>query len=320
MAYEKYSKGLLVSLIVASVAVVLGSCFVGKQSTEVVGMRGFVCPAYLLSSIALLCFFAALFLAHYRVVHYLPFREEERLRTSNVALLLVMCLPDAFLGKEALFALLPMQIINLYLFADSKPNQEASPYRATSIGFWCIIAALIWPPALLLLPISLINMLAGERSGQLKSMLALFCGVVATALCVTPFLVLCPEALLPQLSYFAEAFVPQPIWLGVHFGLPTHCFLIALLLCAVLTLLVRLGYSEPTKVITRHQIASQLRYLYLLPFALFYTQHMVGLFLLVLIPLSEVAVFSFRQFGKKLHLFFFFALLLLAITIQVISR
>lgn len=260
--------------------------------------------------LAVACLVASLLLARYRVLRYLPFKRMGRNASSAVSLLLVLCCPAAFVTPTALFALLPIQLINLHLFRNARPHQFSSPFEATSIGVWCAVAVLLYSPALLLLPLSAINLLTmgTERNG--RSFVALFIGFIATLTCILPFGFLFPESIPAWSSAFLDSLVPQPFWEAEPPSADTLFCVVPMLLCLLVAAFVRLLRPVPADERSRHCLNAQLRYLFLLPFALFWAQHTMGLFLMAALPVGELTAHAFRGAGKKIRVWSLFVLLI----------
>ena len=171
------------------------------------------------------------------------------------------------------------------------------------------LGVLLYPPFIALLPLILFTAI-DLRALSLRSSIGFFLGLISIFIIATP-IVLYSERLPHLQQALQEIFTPRPIWQEGNMLPPPLLIAVAVStsLYAIATLfgVIRLGEK---KVRVRQLMAAQMRPALMLPLGIFYSQHLVGLSLLSLIPASMVMVLAFPAHERKVRSFWLVVLIL----------
>ena len=171
------------------------------------------------------------------------------------------------------------------------------------------LGVLLYPPFIALLPLILFTAI-DLRAFSLRSGIGFFLGLISIFIIATP-IALYSESLPHLQQSLQDIFTPRPIWQEGNMLPSPHLIAVAVStsLYAIATLfgVVRLGEK---KVRVRQLMAAQMRPALILPLGIFYSQHLVGLSLLSLIPASMVMVLAFPAHRRKVRTFWLIVLIL----------
>ena len=224
-----------------------------------------------------------------------------------LATLLFLLYPSAWCSSTALLSLLPYLgiIFNLY----NSYRHPDHPLDLTTAGVFMGLGVLLYPPFIALLPLILFTAI-DLRALSLRSSIGFFLGLISIFIIATP-IVLYSESLPHLQQALQDIFTPRPIWQEGNMLPSPHLIAVAVStsLYAIATLfgVVRLGEK---KVRVRQLMAAQMRPALMLPLGIFYSQHLVGLSLLSLIPASMVMVLAFPAHRRKVRTFWLIVLIL----------
>lgn len=275
-------------------------------------------PQWVLSGAAVLLFASACLLARFLANAFVLYNEADSHWGTLLATLLFLLFPSSWIASTALLALLPYLGVIFYLYNSYRHPDH--PLDLTAAGVFTGLGLLLYPPFVVLIPIILFTAI-DLRSLSSRSTISLILGLI------NPFIIAAPIVLysesLPHLEQaLQEIFTLHFIWQKGN-ELPTVQLIAVLITTSLYAIAILLGviHLGEKKVRVRQLIAAQMRPILILPFGLFFSQHLVGLSLLSLIPASMTLALAFPAHRRKLRRFWtliLFASLLIVWTLLLV--
>lgn len=264
-------------------------------------------PGWALSVGAGVLIILACLLVRFLTNSFVLCNEVDRRWCTLLATLLFLLYPSAWSSSTALLTLLPYLgiVFNLY----NSYRHPDHPLDLTTAGVFMGLGVLLYPPFIALLPLILFTAI-DLRALSLRSSIGFFLELISIFIIATP-IVLYSESLPHLQQALQEIVTPRPIWQEGNMLPPPLLIAVAVStsLYAIATLfgVIRLGEK---KVRVRQLMAAQMRPALMLPLGIFYSQHLVGLSLLSLIPASMVMVLAFPAHERKVRSFWLIVLIL----------
>ncbi len=271
-----------------------------------------VIPNAIRVGVAILIFCLSCFFGRFLANVFVLYNAPDRRWGTLVATLLFLLFPDQWCSSTAILTLLPYLGSIFYLYQNYRHADR--PLALTTIGFFSGLGGLLYPPYFLLIPIILFTAF-DLQTLSLRSLIGFFLGLISPFVIVSPLVLFAKN--IPQIqSLLIEEISLRPIWHVAH--LPSTPTLVAVCFCIIIYLvgvLVGIVHLSEKKVQVRQLIAAEMRPLLIIPFGILYTQHLVGLTLLTLIPCSMTFALAFPAHHRKLRRFW---LVVFAIAILVV--
>lgn len=264
-------------------------------------------PVWALPLGASLLIILACLLLRFLANSFVLYEEEDRHWSTLLTTLLFLLYPFAWSSGTVLLSLLPYLGILFSLYNSYRHSDH--PLDLTTAGVFMGLGVLLYPPFIALLPLILFTAI-DLRALSLRSSIGFFLGLISTFIIATP-IALYSESLPHIQGALQEIFTPHPIWQEGNMlpPLPLTAVIMStsLYVIAILFGVIRLGEK---KVRVRQLMAAQMRPALMLPLGIFYSQHLVGLSILSLIPTAMVMALAFPARERKMRSFWLIVLLL----------